>query len=188
MKAYEQGGTLGFITGSIIAGIGAMQIAAISSTSFDGGSSSVPNTPSKISVGNRNNTTDLAKSTSPSGELAYARGQSGYGNMSNYNSAFTGANYRAAGGNTAFMVGEQGPELFVPEKPGTIVPADETAAMSSAPVNVSFNINTIDATGVEDLLMTQRGNIIGMIRTAANAHGEAFLESVDDRAITMENN
>jgi hypothetical protein len=29
------------------------------------------------------------------------------------------------------------------------------------------------------MLYTQRGNIIGMIREAANANGEGFLESVD---------
>lgn len=169
----------------LIVGLGAAQLAAINSTSYDGGGSMPSAGPSKISVGNRNNTTDLAKSNSPSGELAYARGERGSGNMTNYTPAFTG--YRAAGGNTAFMVGEQGPEMFVPDRPGTITPADETATMSSAPVNVNFSISAVDATGVEDLLMAQRGNIIGMIRTAANAHGESFLESVDDRAMTMEN-
>lgn len=186
MKAYEQGGMLGFITGSLIAAIGAMQLSAISSTSFDGGGSSSPTGPTKISVGNRQNTVDLAKSKSPAGELGYMRGDRGMGGMSNFTPAFTGAKYRAAGGNTAFMVGEQGPELFVPERPGTIVPADETAGGVGAPVNVSFNISAVDNRGVEDLLTNQRGYIIGMIREAANAHGETFLEQVDERAYEME--
>ncbi len=187
MKAFEQGGMLGFVTGSLIAAIGAMQLSAISSTSFDGGASAAPSGPTKVSIGNRQNTVDLAKAKSPSGELAYARGQSGTGTgMTNYTPAFTGAKYRASGGNTAFVVGEQGPEMFVPDRPGTIVPADETAQATSQPVNVSFNISTVDNRGVEDLLVNQRGYIIGMIREAANAHGETFLEQVDERAYEME--
>ena len=75
------------------------------------------------------------------------------------------------------MVGEQGPELFVPEVPGTIVANDDVQA--GAPTNVSFNINTVDASGVEDLLVAQRGNIIGMIRQAANSYGQDFVEEVD---------
>ena len=85
--------------------------------------------------------------------------------------------YRANGGNTAFMVGEQGPEMFVPERPGTIVPSDETSQLG-APINANINITALDADGVEDILMNQRGNIIGMLRDAANANGETFLESI----------
>ena len=171
-----------------IAGVmGAAQLAIIAGTSYDGGGSAPKSSmPSSVKVGNRQNTVDLAKAKSPSGELSYLRGDRGLGNATNFTPAFTGAKYRAAGGNTAFMVGEQGPELFVPERPGTIVPADETAGGMGAPVNVSFNINTVDNRGVEDLLTNQRGYIIGMIREAANAHGETFLEQVDERAYEME--
>ena len=41
------------------------------------------------------------------------------------------------------------------------------------------SINAVDAEGVEQVLLQQRGNIIGMIREAANDTGERFLESVD---------
>ena len=85
---------------------------------------------------------------------------------------------RATGGNTAFMVGEQGPELFIPERPGTIVPADDVEE-ATGPLNVNFSINTIDTQGMEDALIRQRGNIIGMIREAANSKGEFFLEEVN---------
>ena len=186
MNSIKMGLPWGAVFGGMAAAMGAAQLSAISSQTFDGGSASAPQA-SSISVGNRQNTVDLAKANSPSGELSYARGAKGLGNMSNFTPAFTG--HRAAGGNTAFVVGEQGPELFVPDRPGSILPSDETqAGAGSTPVNVSFNINTVDNTGVEDLLTNQRGYIIGMIREAANAHGETFLESVDDRAITMENN
>ena len=45
--------------------------------------------------------------------------------------------------------------------------------------NVNFTINAIDAEGVESVLERQRGNIIGMIRGAANGYGTGFLEEVD---------
>ena len=81
------------------------------------------------------------------------------------------------------MVGEQGPELFVPERPGTIVPADETAAMGG-PLNATINISAIDASGVEEILTEQQGNIIGMLREAANSYGEDFFEAVDESIYT----
>jgi hypothetical protein len=187
MKAYEQGGMLGFITGSLIAAIGAMQLATISGTSFDGGGAGGVQGPSKISVGNRQNSVDLAKARSPSGELAYARGAQGTGTgMTNYTPAFTGAKYRAGGGNVGLMVGEQGPEMFIPDRPGTIVPADETQGFTGQPVNVNFSIQAIDSSSVEELLMVQRGNIIGMIREAANSHGELFLENINNQSLPVD--
>ena len=83
-----------------------------------------------------------------------------------------------------YVVGEQGPELFMPERPGTIVPADDTAAAMGGNTNVTFSINAIDASGVEEVLAQQQGNIIGMIRTAANSYGEDFLEDLDETTYT----
>ena len=40
----------------------------------------------------------------------------------------------------------------------------------------------MDAAGVEDVLTNQRGNIIRMIREAANENGERFLETIDTQA------
>ena len=48
--------------------------------------------------------------------------------------------------------------------------------------NVNFTINAVDAAGVEQLLVAQKGNIIGMIREAANEHGEEFMEGVNTNA------
>ena len=161
--------------------MGAAQLAAIASTSYQGGGSVAGEGsagPTKITVGgDRRTTTDLAKSRGAQGELAYFRGASGIGGPENFRPAASGMKYRANGGNTAFMVGEQGPEMFVPERPGTIVPSDEVSEMG-VPINANINITALDAEGVEDILMNQRGNIIGMLRDAANANGETFLESV----------
>ena len=73
--------------------------------------------------------------------------------------------------------------MFVPETPGEIVDAGATDGMSQQQ-SVVFHINTIDASGVEDLLVSQRGNIIGMLRDAANTTGEPFMESVDTSQYT----
>ena len=172
---------LGPIFGSPIAGLaavtGAIQLATIAKTSYDGGGTSAPSAPSKISAGSRTNSVDLAKGQNMAGELAYTRGAMGMGNMTNFRTAFTGYKHRASGG---YIVGEQGPELFMPETPGTIVPADETEEMAGgAPVNVNFSIQTIDSSTMQETLQGQRANIIGMIREAAHTNGEQFLEDVD---------
>jgi len=157
---------------------GALQLAAIASTSYEGGGSSTPKGPSSIKVGERANTVDLAKARNASGELAYARGSRGVGTgMTDYTPAFTGYKHRQSGG---YVVGEQGPELFMPDVPGTIIPADETEQMQeSSPVNVNFTIQAIDSQNMENALVNQRANIIGMIREAAHDNGDEFLESVD---------
>ena len=186
MKAYEQGGTIGFVTGAIIAAMGAAQLAVISGTSYSGGGSGASGggaMPTTVSVGKRGTTTDIAKSKSAGGELAYFRGERGTGGPENFQRAFYGKKHRAAGGNTGYVVGEQGPELFMPDRPGTIVPSDDVAQMGGGS-NVTFNISTVDATGVEDLLVEQQGNIIGMLRQAANSYGQGFLEDIDETTYT----
>jgi hypothetical protein len=163
--------------------MGLAQVAIISGMKYGGGAKPSASMPSSVSIGKRSSSVDLAKGNNASGELAYARGASGQGGMTDFKPtpAFTGTKYRASGGETAaFMVGEQGPEMFIPDRAGRIAPADETAKMNNAPTNINFSIQAIDSAGVEDLLNNQRGNIISMIREAANSHGEFFLESVTD--------
>ena len=113
------------------------------------------------------------------------RGERGMGGIDSFNpkGAFAGYRSRTEGGNTGFMVGEQGPELFMPDRPGRIVPNDDIAA-AGGNANVTFNINAVDAAGVEDVLLQQRGNLIGMIREASNSYGQTFLEDVDTSVYT----
>ena len=104
------------------------------------------------------------------------RGESGVGTgATNFKpkGAFSGYKHRGAGG---YVVGEQGPELFMPETPGEIIPSGKGGG---APTNVNFNISAVDASGVEDVLMRQKGHIISMIREAANEHGQPFLEGIN---------
>ena len=166
--------------------LGAAQLAIIAGTSYQGGGSigaAGGSGPSDISVGKRKEATDVAKSKSAGGELAYFRGDRGTGGPENFQRAFYGKKHRAAGGSTGYVVGEQGPELFMPDRPGTIVPSDDVAQMGGGS-NVTFNISTVDATGVEDLLVEQQGNIIGMLRQAANSYGQGFLEDIDETTYT----
>ena len=178
-------GTLGMLN-AVTLGLGAAQMAIIASTSYQGGGSiggGTAGAATSITLGQRKESVDLARSKSARGELAYFRGEAGQGGPEAFTPAFTGYKNRAEGGNTAYMVGEQGPELFVPDRPGRIMPNDDIAP--AAPTNVSFNINTIDASGVEDMLVAQRGNIIGMIRQAANSYGQDFVEDVDTSVFTQ---
>ncbi len=163
--------------------LGMKQVQMIQSQTMDGGGAGGMSGPTAVSVGQRGTGIDIAKSQSARGELGYMRGESGTGGPENFKPAFAGAKYRAAGGETAgYVVGEQGPELFVPSAPGTIVPNDDMP--TGTPINATFNINTIDASGVEDILVSQRGNIIGMIREGANSYGKGFLEEVDTSIYT----
>lgn len=180
MQAFQMGPILGPIFGAMVAATGAMQLSVIKGMTYEGGGGGgSAGGISAMSVGQKSNTVDLAKGNNQSGELASARGAQGTGQMQNFTPAFTGYKNRAAGGNTGFIVGEQGPELFIPEVPGNIIPAGETAA-GSPPTNISFTIQAIDASGVEDMLDAQKGNIIRMIREAANQQGEFFLEAVEE--------
>jgi len=71
--------------------------------------------------------------------------------------------------NQAYMVGETGPEMFVPSGSGKIVPNNKVG--NSQPVTVNFNINTVDARGFNELLVNSRGVIINMINSAVNEKG-----------------
>ena len=68
------------------------------------------------------------------------------------------------------IVGERGPELFVPDQAGTVVPNNQLG-MSKA-VTVNFNINTVDARGFNELLVNSRGVIVNIINSAMNEKGK----------------
>lgn len=84
----------------------------------------------------------------------------------------------ADGGNTAkagqkpIVVGEKGPEIFMPGKAGTVVPNDELNSVGGqGDTNVSFTINAIDTqTGVQFLLENKRV-ITGVIQEAYQRRG-----------------
>ena len=71
------------------------------------------------------------------------------------------------------IVGERGPELFLPNQTGQIT--QNARGTSGCPVNVNFNINTVDASGFEELLVRSRGTITQLINNAVNERGRAAL-------------
>ena len=162
----------------MVGALGAAQVAIISRMQYQGGGSeSDISTPASINIGERGSNVDVSQRAS-AGELAFLRGQRGMGTSA---TAFTpsggAAGLRKGYANGGeILVGEQGPELIRPMSPVEVVPND---ALGGKPVNAHFTINAIDAAGVEDVLLNQQGNIISMIRSAANDHGEEFLEAIN---------
>jgi tape measure domain-containing protein len=76
------------------------------------------------------------------------------------------------------LVGEAGPEIFVPRQPGTVIPNEVATAIdnmggsNNGPVNVNFNITTTDARGFDSLLVERRSTIVGIINQAMNSRGK----------------
>ena len=71
------------------------------------------------------------------------------------------------------LVGERGAEVFVPNSTGQIT--QSARGTGGSPVNVNFNINTVDATGFEELLVNSRGTISQLINQALNEKGQGNL-------------
>ena len=156
----------------LVAAMGAAQLAIISKTKFEGGdSSSDIAKPQQLNIGKAANKIDVSRGAQ-AGEIGYLRGQRGAPGGA------VGMKSYAAGGE-GILVGEQGPEIVKPTREVDVIPNDRMGTAT----NVNFTINAVDATGVEQLLVEQRGNIIEMIRDAANNTGERFLEDVDTQAM-----
>ena len=84
---------------------------------------------------------------------------------------------RASGGSVQkgmpYVVGERGAELFIPNQSGQI--QQSARGTSSKATTVNFNINTLDASGFEDLLVRSRGTITSIINNAVNERGEGSI-------------
>jgi hypothetical protein len=65
------------------------------------------------------------------------------------------------------IVGENGPELFVPDQAGTIVPNGASAGA----VTVNFNLTAVDTQTGVGFLLANRANIVGMVQEAFNRRG-----------------
>ena len=169
------------ILATMIGALGAAQLAVISRTKFQSSLSGAEKpSMTNLSIGNRSKNVDVSQRAT-AGELNFLRG----GNTAGQNIGGAGASLPgAAMGRRAYadggvIVGERGPEIVTPTVPVDITPNHE---LSGQPTNVNFTINAIDAQGVEEVLSAQQGNIIRMIREAANENGENFLPQVDTMA------
>ena len=68
-----------------------------------------------------------------------------------------------------YMVGETGPELFTPGTSGRI---DRLDGLGGSPVEITFNINAVDAASVDELLIQRKGTIQQVISDAMLERGQ----------------
>ena len=80
------------------------------------------------------------------------------------------ANGGAVSKGQPIVVGEQGPELFVPNQTGQITQSARGTGNGGA-TTVNFNITTVDAKGFDQLLIQRRGTISRIINESVNERG-----------------
>ncbi len=101
-------------------------------------------------------------------------GNSGGGSLFSMAKSFLGF---AKGGAVAkgqpVVVGERGAEMFIPNSTGQIT--QSARGTSGGQTTVNFNINTLDASGFDDLLVRNRGTITQIINNAVNERGSKNL-------------
>jgi len=164
----------------MIGGLGAAQLAIIAKQKFEGSSASIEKPKASLTIGKRSSNVDVSQRAT-AGELTYLRGGRTTGQDLGGAGAAMGRKGYAMGFRRGYadggvVVGERGPEVISPSNGVDITP---NFALGGGETNVNFTINAVDAAGVEDVLRNQQGNIIRMIREAANENGERFLETVD---------
>ena len=77
-------------------------------------------------------------------------------------------------GNSPFVIGEAGPELFVPGRTGTVVPNNELGGEGKV-INLNFNITATDTKDFDRLIRSRQSVFIGMINQALNEEGRRAL-------------
>ena len=73
-------------------------------------------------------------------------------------------------GNTSYMVGENGPEMFTPSTSGRITRNNQLG--SERPVNINFTINAIDAQGIDQVLVGRKSVIQQIVSDAMVESGQ----------------
>lgn len=102
----------------------------------------------------------------------------GFGGLFSGAGDFLRGLFRADGGpvsaNSPYIVGEQGPELFVPGMSGSIVPNSALKSGDSggdSNVNISFNIRTNDSRSFQSSLAENKAMITAIVSQALNKRG-----------------
>jgi len=87
--------------------------------------------------------------------------------------SFASGGGMASGGSVSkgdpVVVGERGPELFIPNSSGQIT--QNARGLGGGSVNVNFTINTIDSRGFDQALVENRGTITSIINNALAEKG-----------------
>ena len=93
--------------------------------------------------------------------------------------------FKADGGPVAggqpYIVGEQGPEWFVPNGAGSIVPngkspsmpggSDGSTATAQAPININFSVRAMDARSFQSAMVQNKAVVVGIVNQALNMRG-----------------
>ena len=112
----------------------------------------------------------LAIETAIAAVKAFSGG--GFGGFAEGGQVKARANGGAVGMGQAFMVGERGRELFIPNQDGEIVSNERLQQLGT---NVNFTINATDVRGVKELLIDNRAVIVNIVNSALNQKGKAAL-------------
>ncbi len=93
--------------------------------------------------------------------------------------------FKADGGPVAggqpYIVGEQGPEWFVPNGAGSIIPngkspsmpggSDSSTATAQAPININFSVRAMDARSFQSAMVQNKAVVVGIVNQALNMRG-----------------
>ena len=96
----------------------------------------------------------------------------GFGGFAEGGQVKARANGGGVGMGQAYMVGERGRELFIPNQDGEIVSNERLQQLGT---NVNFTINATDVRGVKELLIDNRAVIVNIVNSALNQKGKAAL-------------
>ena len=102
--------------------------------------------------------------------LAFSQSLSGLGSLGGFFRRESGGSVQKG---QPYLVGERGAELFVPNQSGQIQQA--ARGTNGGQTTVNFNINTLDASGFDELLIRNRGTITSIINSAVNERGSKNL-------------
>ena len=122
-------------------------------------------------------TSELGKQVALAAILAVLTGGGSMAGGGGFNMGNIGGSHAQGGAvskGRPILVGENGPELFVPNQTGQITQNARGTGNSGA-VNVNFTINAVNAAGIDQLLIERRGTISRIINESVNERGRGAI-------------
>ena len=114
--------------------------------------------------------------------LAQATSGLSFSGLFNSAGSFLSGLFKADGGPVSsgqpYIVGEEGPEWFVPNGSGTILPNDSAPTMaggagggSQGPININFSVRAMDARSFQSAMVQNKAVVVGIVNQALNMRG-----------------
>jgi lambda family phage tail tape measure protein len=104
-----------------------------------------------------------------------------FSSAGNFLSSLFKADGGPVSGGQPYIVGEQGPEWFVPNGAGSIVPngkspsmpggSDSSTATAQAPININFSVRAMDARSFQSAMVQNKAVVVGIVNQALNMRG-----------------